>query len=81
MDDKTDRIDYTGPPLTLASVGTTDADRAKDYHSRLMGILSNAAAVMTEAKANGMTISFAMSPADAFGRFGVAMLEISKKLA
>jgi len=69
------------PSIEVIHAGGNDVDRAQDYKSRLMGLLTEVATVMSEAKSNGMTVQFSMSPPDAFGRFSVTMLEISKKLA
>lgn len=59
----------------------SDAERAEQYRDKIGALLSQITDTMTEAKRHGLTVAFAIGTADAFGRFQIASLEISKKLA
>lgn len=61
--------------------GLSDLERAEQYRDKIGALLSQITDTMTDAKRHGLTVAFAIGTADAFGRFQIASLEISKKLA
>lgn len=67
--------------LRAIESGPSDIERAEQYRDDIGALLAKIADKMTEAKRHGLTVSFAIGTADAFGRFQIASLEISKKLA
>jgi hypothetical protein len=67
--------------VTPITAGRTEAQIAADYRARTLELLEQLVNVITEArKDHSLTISFSISPPDAFGRCSIGMLEISKKL-
>lgn len=67
--------------ISVIESGPSDAERAEQYRDKIGALLSQITDTMTEAKRHGLTVAFAIGTADAFGRFQIASLEISKKLA
>jgi hypothetical protein len=59
----------------------SDQEKADKYRAEVADLLEKITDCMGRAKKDGLTVNFQLGPADAFGRFGIAMLEISKKLA
>lgn len=59
--------------------GKTDAERAADIRAKLTPILEQAAAIVGEARREGLIITFNISP-DQFGRSRIQALDITKPL-
>jgi hypothetical protein len=75
--------DQKGGNIGVASIsaGRTEAQIAADYRAKALTLLEELAGLLTEArKDHGMTITFQISGADAFGRSSISMLEVAKKL-
>lgn len=60
--------------------GMTDADRAADLKKKLAEVFGPVIAVMNDATASGLTITFQVSAPDGFGRHHLSIVEISRKL-
>lgn len=71
--DRPNTVQFERPP--------TDAERAEKLRDEIGGLLAQISDKMTEAKRHGLTVAFQIAGPDAFGRFSIAVLDITKKLA
>lgn len=72
--------DEHGLSIASMNLGKTDADRAAEMRDRMYSALAVVCEIMDEAKKAKIRVGFSLSPADAFGRHHVALLEILKEL-